>query len=762
MKGLVLDKPLAYAVHERTVGELTEVAWGAVLQYLGPKILEKYGWRVLENQAVFVEKVKRYDILHVAGTGAGKTEATVFLAFERVLRQKQGEEGEEGEVRRPVIYLFPNNALLFDQEERLREHNIELTGGQIGIARYTSDMSREERRRVREQVAKGNVDIIPMTVDMYKDTLFWALLRGETGWGEAMVSPWMVICDELDYYSAYSLAYLLAVYRILKRYNRERGREVRFVFNSATIPNAEELAREALVEARVVTGPAKHGRIQVFVYSQGTGLRAKEGGEVTTFDRFLRKLLDEEIYPTARVVIYADNKFLLERVAIVEELTRRNFGLVHGGLTRAETRETVKQFRRGELRGLLVTRAVEAGVNFGELDLVVIIGYPSGGKRGVHQVVMRVARDPEREGHVFWFLAPRRQPDTYYLANPRQLQALVRTLQPDPVRYEFFSEKILKMALLLCGALGLTERDLRWVFPHTAAEYLEAKVEEVLTELLVEGKVRKRRHQFQIHLDRSAPEYFAQRFRTAQVELAVVTRANQVIGYLDMWKAARQGRKGDYLVLRGEVWRVVEIQEDTIVVEPAEKAWYSENYVDREVRTGRGTARGVGDRVVAWFGEVEVTLQPTWRRIRELGSGRVVVQQRIPAGEGVLRYWTEGLVMGFKGAWFGRDEFTHLGAVVMKAAQDRLGLDPSGLEVELLRGKGNRWQLAMLDRGAPMGGAKQLFDHAEEILAVVRERVRGCPCRRYCEGCVDVNTFPVSYSKRAHERLRAFFRQRGG
>ena len=82
------------------------------------------------------------------------------------------------------------------------------------------------------------------------------------------------------------------------------------MFNSATIPNAEELAREALVEARVVTGPAKHGRIQVLTYSQGTGLRDKEGGEVTTFDHFLRKLLDGEIYPTARVVIYADNKFL--------------------------------------------------------------------------------------------------------------------------------------------------------------------------------------------------------------------------------------------------------------------------------------------------------------------------------------------------------------------------------------------------------------------------------------------------------------------
>lgn len=758
MKGLVLDKPLAYAVHERTVGELAETTWGEVLRYLGPKILEKYGWRVLANQVDFYEKVKRYDILHVAGTGAGKTEATVFLAFERVLRQQQEEGWKEEGLRRPVIYLYPNNALLFDQEERLREHNVALAGSQIGIARYTSDMSREERRRVREQVAKVKVDIILMTVDMYKDTLFSALVHGETGWGLAMVSPWMVICDELDYYSAYSLAYLLALYRILKRYNRERGREVRFVFNSATIPNAEELAREVLVETRVVTGQAKHGRIQVFTYSQGTGLRDKEGREVTTFDRFLRKLLDGEIYPTARVVIYADNKFLLERVVIVEEMKRRNFGLVHGGLTRVETRETVKQFRRGEIRGLLVTRAVEAGVNFGELNLVVIVGYPSGGKRGVHQVIMRVARNPEREGQVFWFLAPRRQPDAYYLANPRQLQALVQALHPEPVQYQFFSEKILKMALLLCGTLGLTERDLGWVFPYTPPEYLEAKEEEVLTELLVDGKVRKGRYQFEIHLGRGKPEYFAQRFRTAQVELVVVTRANQEVGFLDMLKAARQGRKDDYLVLRGEVWRVVEVQEGMIIVEPAEKAWYSENYVDKEVRKGRGTVREVGDRVVAWYGEIEVTLRPTWRRIRELGSGRLVVQKRIPRGEGVLRYWTEGMVMEFKRVWFGREELTHLGAVVVKAALDRLGIDSSGLEVEMLRGKATRWQLAMLDRGAPMGGAKQLFNHVEEIVAMIRERVRGCPCGRYCEKCVEVNTFPVNYSKSAHDRLRTFFR----
>ncbi|MFQ5819340.1 MAG: DEAD/DEAH box helicase [Candidatus Heimdallarchaeota archaeon] len=758
MTELILGNLLAEAVHPRSEGEYSTSTWTEFLPFLGPRIEECYGWRVLKNQEDFLKVVEERDVLNVSKTGSGKTESSIFKIFEELL-QRAGGGGAFETANRVALYLFPNNALLFDQEARFREHNAALMKGQVRIARYTRELSGEERRKVREAAGRGEVDILLMTLHMWKDSLYSALVREEKGWVRSLASPWLLVCDELDYYSGYSLAYLFTLYRIVKKYNEEQTKQaVRVVFNSATIPNAEELAQKVLHEAAVVRGKARHGTIQVFAYGLDTGLVDEELGAVTVFDRFLEQLKTGSIYAGKPVVIYADDKFLLEREAILKELVASNFGIIHGELPWAEKRRMLQRFRAGELRGLLVTRAVEAGLNFGNLELLIILGYPSGGKRGLHQLVMRVARQPEQRGEVFWFLTIKEWIDGYYLEYRDKLQALLEQLEPEPVTSRYFSEKILRSALLLCGALGLKQQEVRWLYPGIAGEYLQEKVTEILTDYLAEGIVQRGSEEFQTHLMNSRAAFFTLGLTTSLRELRVTTLKKEVVGHIDIEKVARAGLLGDYLVLGGRVWRVIALTREEVKVEEVKKPYYSKNIFEKEIRKGRGTLTQIRG-IVAWFGELEVLLVPKYQIIRDLRTHEQVSRRRNEARGPYAMYQTEGVSVQFKGHRFTLSEVLHLGAAVLRAAQEVLGLDPGEMEVRPLLDKRRRgYELLIFDRGAPTGAAKQLFEHLGTVLKHTKKKFTRCSCRRYCEGCVWLRTLARGYSGRAHASLRQVLR----
>ncbi|MFQ5818370.1 MAG: helicase-related protein [Candidatus Heimdallarchaeota archaeon] len=765
---LILRNLLAEVVYPRSEGEYSATSWSKLLPHIGPRIKEIYGWNMFKNQEAFLRVVKERNVVNASETATGKTEATYTVVCEEKLKRKRetGEPDDKGfaTAGRVALYLFPNNALLFDQEARFREHNAALMAGELRIARYTTDLNLKERRKIREAAGRGEIDILLMTLYMWKDTLYSALVRGEEGWVRTLASPWLLVCDEVDYYSGYSLAYIFTLYRILKKYNAEVTKQpIRVVFNSATIPNAEELAQQVLDNATVVRGKARHGTIRLYTYGLDTGRVNKKKGRITVFDRFLDQLKTGAIYAGKSVVIYADNKFLLERAAVLKELTTNNFGIIHGDLPWAEKRQMLQRFRAGQLRGLLVTRAVEAGLNFGQLELLIILGFPSGGKRGLHQEIMRVARHPDQVGEVYWFLTIKGRMDSYYLEHRDKLQELVERLEPEPVDYTYFSEKLLRSALFLCGALGLTQQDFTWLFPFTPAEYLQEKVIEVLTDYLAAGLVQRTDGEFQTHLKKSEEVFFTLGLMTALPELRVRTRSGKLVGYIDLEKVAQTGLPGNYLLLGKRVWKVVKVTKEEVIVEETTKLYYSKNPVEREIRKGRGTwdTRPQG-RVVAWFGELEVLLMAKTLITRNLQTHELIEKKRSEIGGRYALYRTEGLTVRLKGHRFTLHEALHLGAAVLRAAQQELALDPGELEVHPLRDERRRgYELLIFDRGGPTGASKQLFEHLKAVLQVTRNNLTTCRCRMYCEACVWLRALVRGYSPRAHGTLRYVFRRVG-
>ncbi len=651
--------------------------------------------------------------------------------------------------------MYPTNALLFDQEARFREHNAALMEGQVRIVRYTSDLTPEERREIREAASQGTVDILLTTLHMMKDSLYSALVRGEEGWVRTLTSPWLVVWDELDYYTGYSLAYVFTFSRILKKYNTEvMHHPIRLVYNSATIPNAEKLAEHALNNASVIRGKARHGEINLFVYGLDTGVVDPERGPITTFDVFLEKLKTGAIYTGWPVVIYADDKFLLERAAVLEDLQRHNFGVLHGDLPGVEKRKVLEQFRAGQLRGLLVTRAVEAGLNFGQLKLLIIVGFPSGGKRGLHQEVMRVARDPNQVGEVYWFLTLKERIGAYYLDHPARLQSLVERLDPEPIDYTYFSEKLLRSALLLCGALDLTQQDMTWLFPFTEADYLQEKVTEVLSTYLTQGIIQRAGNKFRVQLQNSASTFFALGLMTALPELQVRTESGKIVAHIDTKKVSRTGLKANYLVIGQHVWHVINVTNEEILVEATQQQYYSKNHVESEIRKGWGTSRHT-KRVWVWFGQLEVMVRPKYQIIRHLRTHQIVQKQQNALGEAYVLYRTEGITIRFHGQRLGLDEVLHLGAAVLRAAQQVLAVAPGELEVSPLHNERRQgYELLILDRDAPTGAAKQLFEHLQEVLKVTRKNLTQCKCKMYCEECVWLWALIRGYSGRAHLALQ--------
>jgi DEAD/DEAH box helicase domain-containing protein len=171
------------------------------------------------------------------------------------------------------------------------------------------------------------------------------------------------------------------VLRRLRRLARVYGAEPQFLFASATIANPGELAR-ALVgeEATVVAddgAPRAERTVALWnppLLDEELGLRASALGEASRLmaglvTRGLRTICFAKSRRTAELV----HRFTADRVP--PEVAAR-LAPYRAGYTPAQRREIERRLVEGELLGVSATDALELGIDIGELDAAISVGFP--------------------------------------------------------------------------------------------------------------------------------------------------------------------------------------------------------------------------------------------------------------------------------------------------------------------------------------------------------------------------------------------------
>ncbi|MFN8421928.1 MAG: DEAD/DEAH box helicase [Anaerolineae bacterium] len=291
-----------------------------------------------------------------------------------------------GDPEARALCLFPTKALAQDQLAALHawQNALEAAGHPTAVApaTYDGDTPAAVRRRVRTAAR---------VVLTNPDMLHTGLLPHHTAWSEFFAGLRYVVIDEMHVYRGVFGSHVANVLRRLRRIAAFHGGSPRFLLTSATIANPAELA-EALAGAPpfvVDDDGAPTGRRLFACYNPpvvDTTLNLRRG-VVAEADPIVRHFLAGGV----QTIAFARARQTAELLVRLLGGAAAGVRGYRGGYTATERRAIEADLREGRLRGVVATNALELGIDIGELDAAVLMGYP-GSLASARQQAGRVGR----------------------------------------------------------------------------------------------------------------------------------------------------------------------------------------------------------------------------------------------------------------------------------------------------------------------------------------------------------------------------------
>ncbi|HYY48872.1 MAG TPA: DEAD/DEAH box helicase, partial [Thermoplasmata archaeon] len=357
MDALGLDPPILEAVRALGIEEFTEPQARAI-----PRIL------------------KGANVLLVAPTGIGKTEAALLPVLQHILREKPEPTS--------CLYITPLRALNRDMLRRMTFFAERLG---VRVAVRHGDTTPQERAAI----TRHPPDILITTPETFQILFTGRNLR------EHLRSVRWVVIDEIHELASDERGAQLAVG--LERLRDLTGREFQRIGLSATVGTPEEVGSflvgvDRPVEViRVRIPKGLRIRVEMPTPDQGDGEMAErlrvQPGQATALRR-CHELIHEHESTLFFVNTRDTAEFLSSRLAAWYQ--DPGIGVHHGSLSREVRMQAEDAFKAGSLRALVCTSSLELGIDVGRADFVLQYNSP----REVSRLVQRIGRSGHGVGEV--------------------------------------------------------------------------------------------------------------------------------------------------------------------------------------------------------------------------------------------------------------------------------------------------------------------------------------------------------------------------
>ncbi len=292
------------------------------------------------------------------GTASGKSLAFSLPVLDQIAREPSAR----------ALFLYPTKALAQDQARWLAA--LGLRGLRPAI--YDGDTPIERRAHIRR-----TANAILTNPDM----LHVGVLPHHDRWGDVLHNLRVVVVDEAHVYRGVFGSHVANVLRRLRRLALAYDADPIFVLASATIANAGELAaRLTGLEVRVVdidTAPRAEREIVLWnpeLVDAELGIRASPLGDAS---RLLASLVDRGVrticFTKSRKAAELVHRFASDRL---DGATARRLAPYRAGYTPEQRRAIERRLVDGELLGVTATDALELGIDVGELDCAISVGFP--------------------------------------------------------------------------------------------------------------------------------------------------------------------------------------------------------------------------------------------------------------------------------------------------------------------------------------------------------------------------------------------------
>jgi ATP-dependent Lhr-like helicase len=499
------------------------------------------------------------NVLLIAPTGSGKTEAVLLPVFSKLIQQKK--KTHRGIA---VVYITPLRALNRDMVKRLT-----FWSERLGVSVEVRHGDTETK--IRRRQARSPPQLLVTTPETLQAILPGSQMQKHLSHVEH------VIVDEVHELAGSKRGVQLAL--ALERLFEFTQQEFQRIGLSATVGNLEEVAkfmagtnREISIVQAVFAKSYRYRVVSPLPTEKDFELAGKleTSPEAAARIRRLAELVDSH----KSTLIFVNSRTIAEMLGHkFSQLGRADIAVHHGSLSKEERVSIEDQFKAGALKAIICTSTLELGIDIGNVDMVVQYMSP----RQVSSLIQRVGRS----GHSLKRLSEGAIV-TVYPDDTLESVAAVRNAvanRIEPVRFHENALDVLahQIAGILMDQTAIAVKKLASIvhraYPYRKLSY--RKLMDVIYFLESLNKLRVDPEGKTIRKTGRTREYYYGNLSMIPDERrypVINVLSDRRIGTLGDEFMALDARIGLHFIMRGKVWRIVQIEEETgtVHVVPAE------------------------------------------------------------------------------------------------------------------------------------------------------------------------------------------------
>lgn len=676
------------------------------------KALQAYGITSLyRHQIEAISHVREGRHVVVATpTASGKTLVYNLPVLEQVLSNPSSR----------ALYLFPLKALAQDQKKAADRLFKCVARNNPTTAIYDGDTSAWHRKKIRQ--APPNVLITN------PEMLHLSLLPYHDQWKAFFSDLSFVVIDEVHSYRGILGANMACLLRRLHRVCRHYGSSPTFIFCSATVGNPADLSEKltGLKVMAVTKNDAPRGRRHILLMDP-----------LESPAQLAIQLLSAALPRRLRTIVYTQSRKLTELIAMWAQTKTGKYAnkisAYRAGFLPEERREIESKLANGDLLAVISTSALELGIDIGDLDLCLLVGYP-GTLVSTWQRGGRVGRGGQDAALIL--IAGEDALDQYFLHHPNKLL----THPPEAAVVNPENSEIVARHLP-CAAAEL----------HLSIDetFLQPRVfQKVIKTLEGNGDLLRSADGTRLFSRLKKPHRHVN-LRGGGNRFAIIDNGTETpIGEIDGFRVFRETHPGAVYLHKGKTFLVsdLDIDAQTVTVVPAEVDYYTRVTATKETKILEVFSDKRVGSARFYTGRLRVTDQVTGYERRQIRGQRR--SGRIPLDLPPQVFETEGL-------WFSlpirildaaEEKKLHFMGGIHAVEHAAIGIFPllvmadrndlGGISIPFHSGL-KRPAIFIYD-GIPGGAglSRQAFQRADDLLTYTFETINACPCKTGCPACV--------------------------
>jgi len=669
------------------------------------------------HQAQGIDEIKKgNDLIVATPTASGKSLIYNIPVIEEIVKNHDSR----------ALYLFPLKALAQDQlrtllemEKQFLKNTHNRTNTFVSI--YDGDTSGYQRAKIRKN--------IPNILITNPDMLHLALLPYHDTWSTFFKYLKYVVIDEVHTYRGVFGAHMAWVLRRLSRIAHYYGSQPTFIMLSATIGNPGELGAKLINRAvRVIdkTGAPSNRRRILFINPWDSAVYTAS------------QLLEAAMKRGLRTIVYTKSRKMTELVTM---WTKPKLGLLasklssyRAGFLPEERRDIESQLSKGNLLGVITTSALELGIDIGDLDLCILVGYPGSimatwqrsgrvGRAGQDSAVILIGGEDALDQHFM------RNPVDFFTRKPEQA-----ALNPSNTR--------ISQQHLHCAAAEI---------PLYRNELLISNSPEVQHEinLLTENTV--------LYQESSGDYWVASRKRPQRLvdlrgggtQLTIIKEeSGEVIGEIDLNRALKETHPGAVYLHRSNILLVtsLHIEEKEVLVSERSIKYYTKPQVTKHTEIIETLqTKKIHDCTISW-GKLRVTEKVNGYQKISSATNKIIAREQLELPEQVIE--TEGFWLILKDRYRtdAEDRQQHFMGAIHALEHTMIAMFPlivlcdrndiGGISCPYHEQTAKPTIFVYDGYNGGAGLSYEAFGAIDRLLEQTEKTIKICPCETGCPSCV--------------------------